>query len=100
MTLFRLDKYVDNLDTNINKLSTGEKQRIKIIRCILQDRPIWFLDEITSNIDKECEKIVLSVLRQIQIRKKKSVFHITHSVTSKNECDCVLSINNGIIVLS
>lgn len=100
MTLFRLDKYVDNLDTNINKLSTGEKQRIKIIRCILQDRPIWFLDEITSNIDKECEKIVLRVLRQIQIRKKKSVFHITHGVTSKNECDCVLSINSGIIVLS
>lgn len=100
MTLFRLDKYVDNLDTNINNLSTGEKQRIKIIRCILQDRPIWFLDEITSNIDKECEKIVLSVLHQIQIRKKKSVFHITHSVTSKNACDFVLSIKNCMLALS
>ena len=77
---FKLEKYVDRLQENIGNLSTGEKQRIKIIRLILHDKPIWIIDEITSNVDNDTEKIILQKLKEIQIEKKKSVIHITHNL--------------------
>ena len=77
---FKLEKYVDRLQENIGNLSTGEKQRIKIIRLILHDKPIWIIDEITSNVDNDTEKIILQKLKEIQVEKKKSVIHITHNL--------------------
>jgi putative ABC transport system ATP-binding protein len=79
MCLFGLKHIIPLMDNNIHTLSTGEKQRLKIIRCILQDKPIWLLDEITSNIDADCEDDVMKTLKSIQISKKKTVIHITHN---------------------
>lgn len=54
------------LDTTVDKdglsLSGGEKQRILIARAILSARPMLFLDEVTSALDKETETAVLKVL--------------------------------------
>ena len=41
------------------KLSVGQKQRLNIIRGILLDKEIYVLDEPTSNLDKETEKLIL-----------------------------------------
>ncbi len=94
METFGLSNLIDRLDKNINDLSTGEKQRVKIIRCILQDKPIWFLDEITSNLDSDCEQTVMSCLRQIQIKKNKSVIHISHNPELIKYSDCNISIDD------
>ena len=94
MEIFGLSNLIDRLDKNINDLSTGEKQRVKIIRCILQDKPIWFLDEITSNLDSDCEQTVMSCLRQIQIKKNKSVIHISHNPELIKYSDCNISIDD------
>jgi len=80
LELFDLSMYKNNLEEHIESLSTGEKQRIKIIRLIHHDKPIWILDEITSNIDNDLEKVVLGELKRIQIEKNKSVIHITHNM--------------------
>ena len=58
---FQLD--LDILRKNINELSGGERQRIGLIICILLNRDIWILDEITSALDNElkqktCEKLL------------------------------------------
>jgi ABC-type iron transport system FetAB ATPase subunit len=76
---FDLGHLIGKLDSRIGELSTGEKQRVKLIRCILHDKPIWILDEATSNLDKECELRVLDALRRFQMRRGKSVIHITHN---------------------
>ena len=89
---FGLTNIINRVDKNIHELSTGEKQRIKIIRCILQDKPIWFLDEITSNIDNDCETIIMQTLRKIQIKKQKSVIHISHNEELLQYSDCNINI--------
>ena len=78
LTLFKMSLIVDRLDDMIDNLSTGQKQRIKLIRLILHDRPIWILDEATSNLDQETEKIILTHLRELQQEKQKTVFFISH----------------------
>jgi putative ABC transport system ATP-binding protein len=100
LNLFGLSNFVERLDVNVNELSTGEKQRIKIIRCILQDKPIWFLDEITSNIDHACEHIIMKTLREIQINKQKSVIHISHNIELLQYSDYNISINKKQIYMN
>ena len=78
LTLFEMSFIVDRLDDMVDNLSTGQKQRIKLIRLILHDRPIWILDEATSNLDQDIENIILTHLRQLQQEKRKTVLFISH----------------------
>jgi ABC-type multidrug transport system fused ATPase/permease subunit len=94
LELFDLSIYKNNLDKHIDLLSTGEKQRIKSIRLILHDKPIWILDEITSNVDNNMEKVILGELKRIQIEKNKSVIHITHNLENKSFSDEKMYIKN------
>lgn len=54
----------------VRALSGGEKQRVSLARAILSDAPIWLLDEPTSSLDIETEKIIIDVI------KKKSCNHL------------------------
>jgi len=94
LKMFKLEKYKDKLDTNVYALSTGEKQRMKIIRLILHDTKIWILDEITSNVDNDLEKVILAELRRIQIKKNKSVIHITHNLENLSFSDSKMYIKD------
>ncbi len=49
------------LTKNFQKLSGGEKQRIAIIICILLERNIYLLDEITSSLDGKLKNIVIDI---------------------------------------
>jgi putative ABC transport system ATP-binding protein len=79
MIRFGLEHVIGLLDNDISTLSTGEKQRLKIIRLLLHRKPIWLLDEITSNIDAHREDEIMQLLRDIQKKQKKTVIHITHN---------------------
>jgi len=94
LKLFNMEKYIDKLNDNVNFLSTGEKQRIKLIRLILHDKPIWFLDESTSNINTELEIIVIKELKRIQELKKKSVVFICHNPNIIQYSDYIIKIKN------
>jgi putative ABC transport system ATP-binding protein len=61
-TLFELSE--DLLSKNIEELSGGEKQRIAIISALLLKRTIFFLDEITSALDKVLKTKVLDYFLQ------------------------------------
>jgi ABC-type multidrug transport system ATPase subunit len=91
---FGLSAFLDCLNKNIHCCSTGEKQRVKIVRLILQDKKVWILDEVTSNVDNDMEKVILGELRSIQKSKGKSVIHITHNIENKTFADNVLVIKN------
>jgi putative ABC transport system ATP-binding protein len=49
----------DVLAKGIASLSGGEKQRIALISAVLLDRPIYFLDEVTSALDRSCKQAAL-----------------------------------------
>ena len=65
-------KKKDGLDTYIGergcKLSSGQKQRINIIRCLLQMKyhpeQLFIMDEITSNLDKKTRKLATDAFKE------------------------------------
>lgn len=67
-----------NLETRVtpfcNELSTGQLQKIKVIRALLSDSEIIILDEILSNLDYESSKKILQILKD----ENKTVFIVSH----------------------
>lgn len=78
------------LDQGSN-LSGGEKQRVMLARLLNEDYDVIVLDEVTSNIDKKSQEIILdTVLKRM---KNKIVFMISHDLTVKEFCNKEIKIN-------
>jgi putative ABC transport system ATP-binding protein len=97
LSLFGMRHMAGRLEDSIDVLSTGETQRIRIIRMILQNKRIWLIDEATSNIDNRTENVILGCLRRIQRQEKKAVIHITHNADNRRFADRTLSIQRRTI---
>lgn len=83
-----VEKLENGLDTVVGerglKLSVGQKQRLNIIRGILLNKDIYVLDEPTSNLDKETEKLIINLIQKYL--KDKTVIIVTHRDEIKNIC--------------
>ncbi len=64
-------------------LSTGQKQRLSIARALISKKEVIFLDEITSALDSENEKLVLEVVKD----KFETVVLISHKEEGKMLCN-------------
>ena len=99
MNLFGLEKFIPNIKMkNANNLSKGQTQRVVIIRLfihvIFSGRKILFLDEFTSNIDNNMEKIIFTELRNLQKTYLFTSFYISHNLYNKKYADYIYEINN------
>jgi ABC-type multidrug transport system fused ATPase/permease subunit len=100
--LFELGSYEDVKDRYIGLMSTGEKQRIRIIHSILYvmfdpNKRILIFDEITSNIDESTEQNILDELKRLQIKYNLSVIHISHRSSHCRLCDYLMTIKDTVL---
>lgn len=90
----------EGLDTRIGErgtlLSGGQKQRIAIARAFIKNAPIVILDEATSALDNKSEKVVQEALDNLM--KDRTVFVIAHRLTTIQNADQIVVINEGSIV--
>jgi ATP-binding cassette, subfamily C, bacterial CydC len=88
------------LDTWIGErglqMSGGERQRLALARCFLQDAPVLLLDEPTANLDALTETRLLSTIAGLMAGR--SVLWITHRLVSMELADEIVVLEAGRIV--
>lgn len=84
-------------DTEIGErgatLSGGERQRLTIARALLKNAPMLILDEATSSLDSESEKLVQEAL--VHLMENRLTFLIAHRLSTLNCADRILVIEDG-----
>jgi ATP-binding cassette, subfamily B, bacterial MsbA len=75
------------------KLSGGQRQRIAIARALLKDAPILILDEATSHLDSESERLVQQALATLM--KRRTVLVIAHRLSTTRQANKIVVLDAG-----
>ncbi len=88
--------YYTNIGDRGGKLSGGQRQRISIARAVLNNPPILILDEATSSLDTESEKLVQEAL--LNIMENRTSIVVAHRLSTIINADVICVMHEGEIV--
>jgi len=92
-----IERLPDGYDTLIGergvKLSGGQRQRLAIARAMLADPRIFILDEATSNLDTESERLIQASLETLL--QGRTSFVIAHRLSTIRHADRILVLSDG-----
>jgi len=92
-----IDSLRDGYDTWVGErgstLSGGQRQRLSIARSILLDPPILILDDSTSSVDVQTERMIHQAM--INVMKNRTTFVIAHRLSTVREADLIIVLKYG-----
>ncbi|MBP0904056.1 ABC transporter ATP-binding protein [Mariniflexile gromovii] len=90
------NRYQSNVGDGGGLLSGGQRQRIAIARAVMKNPPIMILDEATSSLDTESEKLVQEALENMMENRTSLV--IAHRLSTIQKADLIVVMKKGQIV--
>ncbi|WP_456390582.1 ABC transporter ATP-binding protein [Profundibacter sp.] len=82
----------------VGDLSAGERQRVEIIRCLLQDPKLLIMDEPTSVLTPQEVEVLFRTLRQLSAEGT-AILYISHKLDEIREiCDSATILRHGVVV--
>ncbi|UCD75034.1 MAG: ATP-binding cassette domain-containing protein [Phycisphaerales bacterium] len=95
-----IDRLEKGYDTIIGergvRLSGGQRQRVAVARALLADPRILILDEATSNLDTESERLIQASLRRLLVGR--TSFVIAHRLSTITDADLIIVLEDGRII--